>query len=88
MHSRTLTRASCNIKYTREFPGGLVIRTQHFHWHGPGSIPGQGTKIPQITQHSQGQGWGWGMICSEMFLPKNYLTQTYQASKTVQTSNL
>ena len=87
MHSRTLTCASGEMQYKvhiREFPGNLVIRTQHFHWHGPGSTPGQGTKIPQITQHSQERGQGWRMVCSEMFLPKNYLTQTYQASKIVQ----
>ena len=34
----------------REFPGSPMVRTQGFHCHGPGSIPGQGTKIPQATQ--------------------------------------
>ena len=29
-----------------EFPGGPVIRTPRFLAKGPGSIPGQGTKIP------------------------------------------
>ena len=29
-----------------EFPGGPVVRTQCFHCGDPGSIPGQGTKIP------------------------------------------
>ena len=29
------------------FPGGLVVRIQHFH--GPGSIPGRGTEIPQAA---------------------------------------
>ena len=29
----------------REFPGGPVVRTQSFHFWGPGSILGQGTKI-------------------------------------------
>ena len=29
----------------REFPGSPVFRTQHFHCHGPGSIPGQETQI-------------------------------------------
>ena len=28
-----------------EFPGGPVVRTWHFHFRGPGSIRGQGTKI-------------------------------------------
>ena len=30
-----------------EFPGGPVVRTRRFHCSGLGSIPGQGTKIPQ-----------------------------------------
>ena len=29
----------------QEFPGSPVVRTQSFHCWGPGSIPGQGTKI-------------------------------------------
>ena len=33
-----------------EFPGGPVVRTQCFHYCGLGSIPGQGTKIPQATR--------------------------------------
>ena len=32
-----------------EFPGGLVVRIQGFHCCGPGSIPGQETKIPQVA---------------------------------------
>ena len=32
-----------------EFPGGLVVRILGFHCHGLGSIPGQGTEIPQAT---------------------------------------
>ena len=31
--------------YFREVPGGPVVRTQHLHLWGLGSIPGQGTKI-------------------------------------------
>ena len=34
----------------REFPGSLVIRIQCFNCHGPGSISGQGTEIPQDAQ--------------------------------------
>ena len=30
-----------------------MVRTRHFHCQGLGSIPGQGTKIPQATQLSQ-----------------------------------
>lgn len=36
-----------------EFPGGLTVRIQYFLCHGPGSIPSEGTVIPQATQHSQ-----------------------------------
>ena len=36
----------------REFPGSPVVRTQHFHCHGPGSIPGQETQI-SCTEHYQ-----------------------------------
>ena len=32
-----------------EFPGSPVVRTQHFHCRGPGSILGQGIKILQAT---------------------------------------
>ena len=30
---------------TREFPDSPVVKTWHFHCHGPSSIPGQGTNI-------------------------------------------
>ena len=36
--------------FSREFPDGPVVRTWHFHYQGPGSIPGRGTKILQATQ--------------------------------------
>ena len=36
-----------------EFPGGPVVRTQHFHCRGLGSIPGRGTNIPQAVQCNQ-----------------------------------
>ena len=51
-----------NVKYNilqnscekyRKFPGNPVVKTWHFHYHGQGSIPGQGTKIPQATQSGQ-----------------------------------
>ena len=41
-----------NIK-NREFPGGLVLRILGFHCHGPVSVPGQGTEIPQATQQNK-----------------------------------
>ena len=36
-----------------KFPGGLVVRPQRFHCPGLGSIPGQGTKIPQYPWHAK-----------------------------------
>ena len=36
---------------SREFPGSLVVMTPHLITdEGPGSIPGQGTKIPQAMR--------------------------------------
>ena len=38
---------------TREFPGGPVVRTLHFHCRGPRfKIPGRDTKIPQVPHPS------------------------------------
>ena len=37
----------------RDFPGSPVVRTRRFHCRGPGSIPGQGTNIPQAKQSGQ-----------------------------------
>ena len=39
--------------WKREFPGGPVVGTHHFHCHGSGSIPGKGTRILQAMRHSQ-----------------------------------
>ena len=38
------------LKFTYEFPGGLVVRIPGFHCHGPGSVPGWGTEIPQAVR--------------------------------------
>ena len=38
----------------REFPGCTVVRLQHFHYQDLGSVPSWGIKIPQATQHGQG----------------------------------
>ena len=36
----------------REFPGGLVVRTQHFHHCGLGTIPSLRTEVPhQAAAH-------------------------------------
>ena len=34
-----------------------MFRTQHFHCHGRGSIPGQGTKMLQAAQHGLKKKW-------------------------------
>ena len=36
-----------------ELPGDPVVKTQHLHCRGPGSIPGGGTKIPQAAWYGQ-----------------------------------
>ena len=37
-----------------EFPGGPVVRIQHFHYRAPGSIPDRGTKVlPQAVWQGQ-----------------------------------
>lgn len=46
---RTLT---CHLRM-RAFPGDPVVTIWYFHCRGPFSVPGQGTKVPQATQHSQ-----------------------------------
>ena len=37
----------------QEFPGGPVVKTEHFHCHSQGSIPGQGTNIPKAVRCGQ-----------------------------------
>ena len=37
----------------REFPGSPVVRTLYSHCQGPGSVPGQGTKISQAAEWDQ-----------------------------------
>ena len=39
----------CQKFHSRDFPGGPVIKTPHFHCSGQGSIPGLGTKILYAT---------------------------------------
>ena len=36
--------------FFRKFPGGLVVQTVGFHYHGPCSVPGQGTGSRQTMQ--------------------------------------
>ena len=36
-------------KTSQDFPGGPVVKTPCFQCRGMGSIPGQGTKIPQAV---------------------------------------
>ena len=40
----------------REFPGGLVVRIQHFHHCGPRSIPGLGLSPSLSPSHFYGTG--------------------------------
>ena len=40
-------------EFISEFPGGLWLGLGAFTARSPGSIPGQGTKIPQAVRHSQ-----------------------------------
>ena len=40
-------------KINYALPGGPVVRTWHFHCSGTGSIPGWGTKIPQVAWRGQ-----------------------------------
>ena len=40
-----------NISGGWEFPGGPVVRMLGFCCHGQGSIPSQGTEIPQSAWH-------------------------------------
>ena len=42
----------CKVRTLREFPGGPLIKTWHFHYSGLGLIPGRGTKILQGERHS------------------------------------
>ena len=39
------------LKFFLKFPGGPVVRIQHFHCHGLDLIPGQGTKILRAMWH-------------------------------------
>ena len=36
-----------------EFPGGLMVRILCFHCWGPGSIPHQRTRIPQVAKRRE-----------------------------------
>ena len=38
-----------------EFPGGLIVRIQCFHYCGMGSFPGLGIEIPGIEAMRYGQ---------------------------------
>ena len=57
-----------------------MVGTQHFYCHGPGSIPGQGTKTPQaawpgqIKKKKETVYHRWlGMVNSSVFMKKNVL---------------
>ena len=53
-NSRKNQKEKLEIKntVTGNFPGSPLVRTCAFTVKGAGSIPGQGTKIPQAAWHS------------------------------------
>ena len=55
-----------------EFPRGPVIRTWHFHYCGPGSALGRGTKILQAMWHGQKKKKG-----TEILLLMDFIISTY-----------
>lgn len=55
----------CLKSETWEFPGGLLVRIPGFHYHGLGSISGQGTEI--LTKEREKDCWDcWelGLVAS------------------------
>ena len=50
-----ITNHSFTTGFVKEFPSGLVLRTQCFYCYGLASIPGVGTEIPHQAAacHSQ-----------------------------------
>ena len=74
-----------NFLKKREFPGGPVVRTLHFHCWGPRSIPGRGTKILQVAWCGQRNKklkkkplilaaslTGWLLDCPNVFHPPEW----------------
>ena len=49
----SLSSTSFQSTEGQEFPGGLAVSIWGFHCCGPGSIPSQGTEIPQAMQWSK-----------------------------------
>ena len=43
----------CIKNWVKEFPGSPGVRTHGFHCQGPGSVPGQITKIPEVVRYGQ-----------------------------------
>ena len=39
-----------NVKHSRDFPGGPVVKTSPSNAGGAGSIPGRGAKIPHASR--------------------------------------
>ena len=72
-----------------KFHGGPVVRTRHFHCWGWGSIPFQGTKIPQAVRCSQNKynnkkldnhhviWWYTYWICFFLFFFTSYFLNMY-----------
>ena len=57
------------ISLVRDFPGGTVVKTPHFHCEGMGSITGQEIKIPHAVWPKKWKQLKFFSHKSEMFAP-------------------
>ena len=87
-----LKKKRCHIKtnHIRELPGGPVVRTWCFHCWGPGSIPGQGTKILQAMWHGQKKKKSLDAHCpmTYHFQPCSLKTPEWHSIKNYQSSQV
>ena len=62
-----------NKGYLREFLGGLVVRTPHFHWEGliQGLVGKLRSHTPRWYSQREKQKWGQGGVCRQ-YLDKNF----------------
>ena len=66
------------IRAVLEYLGGLVVRILGFHYCGLGSIPGQGTEIPQATQPKNNTLVFFPFQYVYPFYPFSYLTMFWR----------
>ena len=57
--------------YSRDFPGGLVVKTRASTAKGMGLIPGQGTNILHATWYGQKKKKENSKFCYVYFTPKS-----------------